>query len=51
MGLLESAEFPIEVKEVLTLLVKSRWSISNAIGVSVTGERYSISLAFKSAHF
>jgi hypothetical protein len=39
------------VKDVVILLGKSRWSISNAIGVSVTGARYSISLAFKSAHF
>jgi hypothetical protein len=39
------------VKDVVILLGKSRWSIANAIGVSVTGERYSISLAFKSAHF
>jgi hypothetical protein len=32
----ESAELPTEVKEVLTLLVKSRWPIFNAKGARVT---------------
>jgi hypothetical protein len=32
MVLGESAEFPTEVKEVVTLLVQSRWSIFNLLG-------------------
>ncbi len=43
----ESAEFPTDVKEVLTLLVKSRWLISNAKGVRVTRDMGSVSLAFE----
>jgi hypothetical protein len=43
----ESAEFPTGVKEVLTLLVKSQRSISNAAGVGLTNGMYPISLPFK----
>ena len=53
-----SAEFPTTVKEVVTLLVKSRQSGSNAMGVRVTRGTASIFLAFNprmqdrfSAHF
>jgi hypothetical protein len=43
----ESAEFPTSVKEVVTLLVKSRWSISTAIEVSFNRGMYAVSLAFQ----
>jgi hypothetical protein len=43
VGPTRSASFPTEVNNVVTLLGKSRRSTSNAIGVSVTAERYSIS--------
>ena len=42
-----SAELPTEVKEVLTLLVMSRWPISNVKGVPVTRDMGSVSLAFE----
>jgi hypothetical protein len=38
---------PREFRTAQTLLVKSRWSIFNAMGVSVTREIYLISLASK----
>jgi hypothetical protein len=44
---IRSASFRAGVKDVVTLLVKSRWSINNALGVGVTRGMYSISLAFK----
>ena len=47
VGLRESAEIPTGVKEVLTLLVKSRWSISTAIEVSFNRGMYAVSLAFQ----
>jgi hypothetical protein len=43
----ESAEFPTDVKEVVTLLVKSRQSISKAVGRRFTTAMDSVSLAFK----
>jgi hypothetical protein len=43
----QSASFGTGVKEIVTLLVKSRCSISNVMGVSVTKEMYPLSLAFK----
>jgi len=42
-----SASFPTRVKDVVTLLVKSRWPISNAKDVRVTRDMGSVSLAFE----
>ena len=42
----ESGEFPTDVREVVTLLGKSRGAISNAMGVSVAKGVDALSLAF-----
>jgi hypothetical protein len=42
----EAASFPTDVKGVLALLVKSRQSVSNAMGVRITRGMARISLAF-----